>query len=388
MTRTQCLAALLFAAGTFLTGCHRTADERDSKAGSSPQLPPDSVLLPAGSPQRQSIRLATVEIRNVCTEEVTAPGKVEVNPARVLRVIMPVVGRITRVMVGLGDAVKPGQPLVSILSPEVSSTISAYRQAEARVRQAKSDLMKAESDLARNRDLYEHRALAQKEIVNSEAALAQARSGLEQAEAARSEGLRRLQIFSLSPDDFNQEIVVRSSLSGKVLELNVAPGEYRNDTSTPLMTIADLSSVYVAADVPEDRVRLVNVGEPVEVSLTAWPAEIFRGRVARIADTVDPQTRTVKVRAELPNQGERLRPEMFAQVLHKEAYAELPTVPAEAVIRGEDRATVWVQKGPDLFQHVDVRTGPRDDGRIAILSGVTAGDKVVVDGVMLLRSGS
>lgn len=388
MTRTSCLAAFLLAAGALLTGCHRAADERGSKTGNSTPLPPDSVLLPAGSPQRQSIRLATVETRNVCTEEVTAPGKVEVNPARVLRVIMPVVGRVTRVMVGLGDSVKPGQPLVSILSPEVSSAISAYRQAEARVRQAKSDLTKAESDLARNRDLYEHHALAQKEIINSEAALAQATSGLEQAEAARSEGLRRLQIFSLSPDDFNQEIVVRSSLSGKVLELNVAPGEYRNDTSTPLMTIADLSSVYVAADVPEDRVRLVNVGEPVEVSLTAWPAETFHGRVARIADMVDPQTRTVKVRAELSNRGERLRPEMFAQVRHKEAYAELPTIPAEAVIRSENRTTVWVQKGPDLFEHVEVRVGPREDGRIAILSGLSPGDKVVVDGVMLLRSGS
>ncbi len=379
---------LVVAAGSLFMGCHRAASDSNTEAAKPASLPPNEVSLPADSPQRQNIHLATVETRSVCTEEVTAPGKVEVNPSRVARVIMPVAGRVTKVMVALGDAVKQGQPLLSIVSPEVSSAIAAFRQAEARVRQAKSDVTKAEADLARDRDLYEHRALAQKEIITAEAALAQATSGLEQAEAARSDGLRRLQIFSLTPDDFNQEIVVRASLPGKVLELNVAPGEYRNDTSTPLMTIADLSTVFVAADVPEDRVRLINIGEPVKVTLTAWPAEIFHGRVARIADMVDPQTRTVKVRAELANPGGRLRPEMFAQIQHEESFATLPTVPAAALIQAENHASVWLQRNSDLFERVEVRTGPRDDGRIAILSGVMAGDRVVADGAMLLRSGS
>lgn len=381
------MAAAAFAAIALFTGCHRVANDAAHKTDDPAKLAPNQILLPAGSPKLQSIRVEAVEARSVCTEEVTAPGKVEAIPARVVRVVMPVAGRVTRVMAGLGDPVKRGQPLLSIMSPDVSSAISAYRQAEARVREAKSDVTKAESDLARNRDLYEHHALAQKEIINSEAALAQATSGLEQAEAAKSEGLKRLQIFGLTADDFNQEIVVRSSVSGKVLELNVAPGEYRNDTSTPLLTIADLSLVYVAADVPEDQVRMVNPGEPVEVSLTAWPAEIFHGRVARIADMVDPQTRTLKVRAELLNPGERLRPEMFAQVRHKEAYQTLPVVPAAALIQEENQASVWVQKKPNLFERVKVRTGPREDGHIAILSGVKAGDRVVVDGVMLLGAG-
>ena len=301
---------------------------------------------------------------------------------------MPVAGRVTKVMVGLGDAVKQGQPLLSIVSPEVSSAISNYRQAEARLGQAKSDVRKARTDLNRSRDLYEHRALAQKDVAVAEAALAQATAGLEQAEATRAEGSKRLQIFGLTPGDFNQEIIVRASVTGKVLDLSIAPGEFRNDTSTPLMTIADLRTVFVAADVPEDRVRMVNIGEAVEVKLTAWPGEIFHGRVARIADLVDPQTRTVKVRAELPNPAGRLRPEMFAEIRHEEAYATLPTVPVAAVIQNEGLNLVWRLKQEDRFEQVEVRTGKRDGDRIAILSGLNAGDQVVVDGVMLLRSGS
>src|SRR6266403_1903802 len=126
-------------------------------------------------------------------------------------------------------------------------------------------------------------------------------------------------MFGLQAGKFGPSNQVRAPLSGKVLELNVAAGEYRNDTNAQLMTIANLSTVWVSADVPESSIRLVQAGERVDITLAAYPNELFRGRVTRIADTVDPQTRTVKVRAELDNPHGRFRPEMFGSIRHTEA---------------------------------------------------------------------
>src|SRR5262245_64322214 len=113
--------------------------------------------------------------------------------------------------------------------------------------------------------------------------------------------------------------------------MSVANGEYRNDTAAPVITIADLSTVWISADVPESSIRLVQVGSRVDVSFAAYPGEVFRARVARIADTVDPQTRTVKVRAEMDNRQGRFRPEMFGSVRSTSGMRILPVVPAGAV---------------------------------------------------------
>src|SRR4030095_4478079 len=112
----------------------------------------------------------------------------------------------------------------------------------------------------------------------------------------------------------DQHIVVRAPLPGKVVEIAIAPGEYRNDASAPGMTVADLSTVWGAADIRENAILLIRLGEPVEIVLPAFPGQTFRGRVKRISDVVDTQTRTIKVRAELSNREGQFRPEMFAQI--------------------------------------------------------------------------
>jgi len=135
-------------------------------------------------------------------------------------------------------------------------------------------------------------------------------------------------VLGLSPRDFKQQVTVRSPLSGKVLDLSVVTGEYRNDTSAPVMTIADLSTVWVSSQVPETYIRFIQPHEKVEISLVAYPDETFEGRVLQIADTVDPQTRTVKVHAELDNRNGRFRPEMFGSIHHIESTTRMPVVPA------------------------------------------------------------
>jgi cobalt-zinc-cadmium efflux system membrane fusion protein len=344
-----------------------------------------AIYFPAGSPQLERIRVQEVSVERVALEEVIAPGKIEANPNRISRVTLPAAGRILRVMVGVGDSVTQGQPLVALESPEVAAANSAWRQAQARLGQAKAAALKADADLARVQDLYAGRAIAQKEVLTAQAGLAQAKADVEQAQAAGDEALRRLQIFNLKPGDAAQEILVRAPLPGKVLDIAVAAGEYRTDTNAPLLTIADLSAVFMAADVPESVIRLFTTGESVFIRVSAYPQEEFLGRVARIADTVDAATRTIRVRAVLPNPAGRFRPDMFGEIRHEENFQNVPVVPAGAVVQSDRSSVVYRERSAGVFEPVAVTFGRQHQGKVPITSGLKAGDRIVTDGAMLLR---
>jgi cobalt-zinc-cadmium efflux system membrane fusion protein len=377
---------VVYAALLFLAGCGEKP-EAAKQAAKPPEMasPTGEVRLPVDSPQLQRIKVAVVQAARVPLDEVVAPGKIESNPNRISRVVMPVAGRVMRVMVAVGDAVVEGQPLLTIQSPEASTATSTYQQALARSEETKATLAKAEADLARVKDLYAGRAIAQKEVVSAEASLAQAKSAVEQAKAAQDESVRRLEILGVKPGDTNPMIQVRAPLAGKILELSVASGEYRNDTSAPLMTIADLSSVFMAADVPESQIRLVTRGETVKITLSAYPDEVFTGTVARIADVVDPQTRTIKVRAALSNAQGRLRPEMFGEIRHEETFRRVPVIPSSAIVQSDKRSVVYREKSTGVYEPVTITFGKQDGERVPVLTGLAEGDRIVIDGGMLLK---
>lgn len=371
----------------YCVGC--ASKEDDAAMLPAPLSPPvvvedGCIRIPPNSPMLAQLRVAPVETAELPTAEVVAPGKIEVNPNRVAHILLPVAGRVTSVMVKLGDAVREGQPLLAVQSPDADAAMSTYLQAQASVTQAKAAVGKAQADLDRLRDLFAHNAVAKKEVLDAENALTQARAALAQTVAAHEQAVQRLALLGLKPGDFKQQVIVRAPLAGKVLDLSVVPGEFRNDTSASLMTIADLSTVWVAADVPESYIRFVQIGEPVEINLVAYPGETFEGRVMRIADTVDPQTRTIKVGAEMQNPQERLRPEMFGSIHHIEAKKTVPIVPVGAIVQGDEHPMVFVEQAPGQFRQTSVTIGKRTGELAPILSGVRAGERVVVDGVMLL----
>jgi membrane fusion protein, heavy metal efflux system len=251
--------------------------------------------------------------------------------------------------------------------------------------QAKANVNKAQSDYDRLSDLFQHNAVAQKDVLTAENALAQAKAALEQAQAGLQQADRKSQLLGLKPGTFGQKVTVTAPISGKVLEMTIAAGEYRNDTNAPVITIADLSTVWVASDVPESAIRFIQVGERIGVELTAYPGEVFHGRVTRIADTVDPQTRTIKVRAEMDNSKGKLRPEMYGTIRHTDSMRTLPVVPVGAVLQADGKTTVWMEQAPGKFRSVDVKLGERTGDNLPVLAGLKAGARIVVDGAMLLR---
>jgi cobalt-zinc-cadmium efflux system membrane fusion protein len=346
---------------------------------------PGTVVLQPDSPMLRQIARESVRVVELPSDEVAAPGKIEANPARVSKVVLPVTGRIVSVLVKTGDTVKRNQPLLTLRSPDADAAMSAHLSAQASVTQAQSALGKAQADFDRASDLFEHDAVAKKDVLTAESALAQAKAVVEQARASREQTLRRLTMLGLTPGDFDQQVVVRSPLAGKVLELSLVPGEYRNDTTASVLTVADLATVWVTSQVPESYIRFVQRGEQIEINLVAYPGEVFAGHVARIADTVDPQTRTVKVQAEMDNRDGRLRPEMYGTIHHVESTARTTVVPIGAVVQNENESVVFVETAPGRFEQRTVTLGKRAGNVVRVASGVKAGEIVAVDGVMLLK---
>jgi cobalt-zinc-cadmium efflux system membrane fusion protein len=173
-------------------------------------------------------------------------------------------------------------------------------------------------------------------------------------------------------------------LSGKVIDLAITGGEYRNDTTTPVITVADLGTVWVTSAVPENLIRLIDVGERVQVELVAYPSEIFDARVTRIADTLDPKTRTVQVRAELANPRGKFKPEMFGRIRHSHAPRAVPVVPARAILHCGTETVVYIVRSLGKFERVPVSIGTARGDQIPVLTGIKPGDRIVVGGVMLL----
>ena len=383
-----------------ILGCDRTGGDAPGAAGSPGVATKPSdvvggrnvVAVPPDSPQFAQLRVEPVRPRNIAADEVVAPGRVGVNPNRVSRVLPPVQGRVLEVMAKLGDFVKQGQALISLDSPDADAAVSTHLQAEAAERQAKFALTKADADYQRAKDLYDHNAVAEKDVFSAQNDLGQAKANLETTRAVSEQARRKLELVGLKPNEFRQPTVVRAPISGKVLEVNVTPGEYRgavashSDTTTsPLMTIADLSTVWMSSDVPEPSIQFIRIGEEVEITLVAFPGEVIRGRVTRIADMLDPQTRTLKVHAELPNPTGRFRPEMFGSIRHSGSVRSLPVVPPAAVVQEYGRSVVFVERAPGRFERRQITTGPRSGDVVAVLDGLQVDERVVVDGAMLLK---
>lgn len=377
---------------------------------------PPGTQLQAGSESTPApqIRLGDVTLARVASAEITAPGRIEADPNRTSRVNLSAPGRVTRVFVRLGDSVQAGQPLLSVTSNEASEAQAAYRIAEASLRQSKANLSEArigvskattalrqaELDFRRTDDLFRHDAIAQKEVQFAETALRQARADVESARvlvqqrqaeidstrASQAQALARLEFLGVQAEELHPELVVRSPLTGKILELSVVAGEFRNDIDNPVMTIADLSSIFIVSSVPESAIRHIRLQDSVEITLDAYPGKTFSGKVSRIADTLDPKTRTIQVMTPLANPSGEFRPEMFGRIHHVHRPQLLPVIPATAVLQqGDGKSVVYVEKAPGEYEHREVQLGPRHQDQVAILDGLKAGQRVVVDGAVLLK---
>jgi cobalt-zinc-cadmium efflux system membrane fusion protein len=216
------LAAVL--GGGILTGCGR-GNTPEADATSAPaERKANIVRVPPDSPQIKQVRVEPVQQADMPTDELVAPGRVAINPNRISRVLPPVGGRILKVLVKFGDHVEQGQPLLTIDSADGDAAVSAYLQAESSERQTKAALQKADRDLRRAADLYEHKAVAEKDLLQAQNDQAAAKSNYEIAQAVREQTWRKLQLLELKANEFHQALLVRAPITGQVLETTSPPG--------------------------------------------------------------------------------------------------------------------------------------------------------------------
>lgn len=173
-------------------------------------------------------------------------------------------------------------------------------------------------------------------------------------------------------------------MAGSVIDLGVAPGEYWNDPTAAMMTVADLKTIWVTASVPEKDTSLVSKGQSVAVVFAAYPTETFHGNVLFVSDVLDPTTRRTKVTIAFDNPGTRFRPGMFASVSFFAPVQKVAVVPTSALVLKDDETQVFVETKPWTFEARDVDIGFQQGNQVTLTRGVKVGDRVVVSGGALL----
>ena len=328
------------------------------------------IRVPEKSPLRKSLRIEPAASRSI-EVLITAPAVVEADPARLMKVLTPVPGRVVKLDKVLGDKVAAGDALVTLDSADFAAA-----QSDASKAQASLELTKA--NVERLRKLVGDDLASRKDLEQAENDYAQAVAESERANA-------RLAGLGVAKGEKPGRLyVLRSPIPGYVVDLAAAQGGYWNDTTAPLMTVVDLSSVWVTASVQEKDIEQVYAGQPANVTLNAYEKRPIDGHVRDVGRMLDPDTRTLKVRIVVDNAAGLLRPNMFARVvLHGDAHPAV-VVPATALVQSGFRTLVFVELAPWTYEAREVTAGPVVEGRAEVLTGLKADERIVVkDGVLL-----
>ncbi|WP_454766904.1 efflux RND transporter periplasmic adaptor subunit [Cupriavidus campinensis] len=304
------------------------------------------------------------------------PGRLVWNEDKTVRVATPFAGRVMEILVQPGASVRAGQPLATLTSPD-------YGLAQADARKAAADGAVAAKALARQRELYNAGIVAQKELEQ-----AQADSARAAADQQRTQAALRMYGAAAGGDAVNQRFALRSPIDGLLVERNINPGmEVRPDQSptAPLFLITDPTTLWAQVDAAEADLGLFKPGITVQLTSAAYPGETFQGTVVKIADYVDPASRSIKVRLAVPNPDRRLKAEMFVTARLQAASFQGIAVPSKAVFLADNKNYVFVRKGTNTFERRLVKTGVSLPGMTEVTEGLKDGEVVVTDGNLYLQ---
>ncbi|HEY6807117.1 MAG TPA: efflux RND transporter periplasmic adaptor subunit [Pyrinomonadaceae bacterium] len=382
---------LSFVIAFLCVACTRTASPPANSTNAQTAAP--------SSTANQSIETETVTPQTI-TGTIIATGKILAAEDRTA-VIGPVnSGRIVRLYAGQGSHVKKGQKLADLESSDIDQAESDYLKALADAENARrtgaAEIKLAQETYDRTKMLYEKTIVPGKNLQAAdhdlEVAKAAAASSLASTKAALTAARRRLQILGMSSADIDalstkQDLgavfSLKSPIDGIVVERNATIGATVG-TDASLFKIIDISRIWVDASVFEKDLERVRNGQEVKLSVTAFPGSTFSGRVILISTVVDPESRTVKVRTEVPNADGRLKPDMFAnvQIVTDQNRAAI-SIPQAAVLDDGGKSVVFVAENGE-YKKRQVTEGIKGNDRVEIIDGLKSGDKVVIKGNYLL----
>lgn len=363
MKKFSCTIFVALLTSTLLVGCGQSGEEKK-------EVPPvvDGERVVFAETDKAVAFLKTETVSNDEGSVLRLPGRLVWDEDRTVRVFPQLAGRVVRLHADVGAQVKAGQPLATLSSPD-------FGQAHADLKKAEADARLARQALERSHELLAAGVIAQKDAQQAEADYARAAA---EAERAGS----RLKVLGRAGASVDQSYTLASPIAGTVVERNLNPGqELRFDqiTQAPFV-VTDPASLWIQLDASEADLAGVRQDESFQLEISQYPGEKFSGTIARVADFVDPVARTIKVRGVVPNPGRRLKGEMFATAMIALPPSGLLRINAKAVFLVGARRFVFVEESPGHYVRRGVETTAERDGRAEVLSGLAAGEKVVVEG--------
>jgi cobalt-zinc-cadmium efflux system membrane fusion protein len=366
-------SALLLAA----TACQHASDAQTDRV----KRPPNEVWITQRQVSEGGIATSVATDRPV-GNALTTTGRVAFSDIEVGHVFSPVTGRVTKIFVTVGQSISLGAPLAALQSPDLSSAVSDLEKADA-------DLSAAQRDYERQKELYDAHAAAQRDFEAAQSTYLKARA--ERNRAAEKSKL----LLASTQSSATQEYVLRAPIAGEVFARNVTlgmeiQGQYSGGTTPELFTIGNLAPLWVFADVFEIDLPRILLGAPVTVNVVSYPGHPFQSRVDWISGTLDPTTRTAKVRCTIDNAQHLLRPEMFASISIETETRDTLAIPRSAVVRLGDSMVAFVDRGPaptggERFERRIIGIDERESGDYApVTLGLRTGEKVVSSGAIIL----
>jgi len=321
--------------------------------------------------QRAHIHLYTV-VPVGYRERIEAPGTVDFDNNQATSVVSPFTGPVTQIFVALGQHVAKGQPLAAVASADVASAVGAYRKAAVAAANARRV---ANAD----RDLAAHNGISEREA-------AQAQTDAASAEADRIAALQALSSLGVSPGAAGLTGIIRAPVSGVVVDKTITPGQLLQAGSTAAFTVANLSQVWVMAQVASSDLASIGAGNAADIDPKNGTGP-FRGTVENISASVDPNTRAVVARIVTPNPGDLLKKQMYVDVsIESGRVVTGLLVPVSAVLRDDENLPfVYLALRDGSFARRHVTLGYRDSQNYAVTTGLEAGDKIVTDGALFLQ---
>ena len=364
-------AVCILALFGLLAGCSKNDDQ---KAGTASNV----TLTDA---QRQNIHIATVA-QSSYRKTVNTTGVVDFDNDQAAAVLAPISGPVTRLFVSPGDVVKKGDPLAAVASPDYATAVGAYRKA---VSSAQTLRKLADMD----KDLVEHNGVSKREAD-------QAETDATSAEADRDAALQALAGLNVDPQTIKDvqdgkpishiEGMIRSPIAGTVVERQITPGQLLQAGTTPAFTVANLSKVWVMAQVFESDLGSVHIGDSARVE-TGINGGTFSGTVTNIVPEIDPNTHAMLARVALDNPGGLLKKQMYVRVaIQSRAASNGLLVPVSSVLRDDENLPfVYLEQSDGSFARRAVTLGYRAGDRYQISAGLKPGDRVVSDGALFVQ---
>ena len=350
-------------------GCSKPAEKASAPP---PRVDKDAVVFDPASPQLAALKSEPAQPR--LETRLHFSGRLVWDEDRTARVFTPFAGKVLAIAVRPGDLVKKGQVLAELAAPDLGVAQSEARKAE-------QDYALAQKSLARVRELHEAGVAPTKDLQSAQADEARAAAERQRTEA-------RLKSWGLDVRAVDQRFALRSPLAGVVVERNLNPGqEVRADTPPPsgIFVVSDPAHLWFLLDVAETSAAAVRPGQEVTLSASTLGEGTVTGRITQVADLVDPQTRSVKIRGTVDNPDRRLKAEMYVTAELRLPAERGIVIPTSAIYLRGEKHYVFVAAGAGRFTRMAVRLGPTQGDRQVVLAGLSAGDRVVTDGSLLLE---